>query len=230
MPAEPVTECRLALVEKTWPFADERAVDIAAHWDRAVRELPTMWDGRVLLTTDWSISGGTLSGTCTEVAYSAYHAWRTWNYPDSSVFNCFGPAVIRSRDGALLFGRMSDFTSNGGQVYPVAGMLDLADVGPDGTIDLFASTVREMREETGLPETLFRPGPQIVVGHGQLLSVAQVMDFDEDAETLARRIREFIRSEKDPELEDVVVLRRPSDLPAERSFPFCAEILRHILR
>ena len=229
IPAVPLRDCILNLTDAAWPFERERATDIETHWREAVAEKPAMWDGRVLLMLDWTFEDGLLTGAFADVAYSSYHAWKTWNFPDRSVVNCFGSAMILSSDGALLYGVMAASTSNGGKIFPVAGMLDHNDVGPGGAIDIFASIGRELEEETGIPVSECRRGDRFALRDGQLLSIAEILHFDETAEALARRIRAMIAADPDPELEDVVIIRRASDLDKERSLGFAHGIAEHIL-
>ena len=229
MPIHALSECRLNLTETPWEFEQERRDEIARFWQEALRRTPTMWDGKVILTMNRTLKNGILSGECTQVSFSSYLAWRSWDCPDPSVFNCFGSAVIRSADGAILLGRMAASTANAGKVYPIAGMLDSKDVAEDGSIDIFASTGRELSEESGLSIEECRRGPVFAASMGQFLSVAQVLDFDDEAEALADRVRTFIASEKDPELDDVLIVRRPSDLDGEVSYDFCRETVSHVL-
>jgi len=226
---EPLRACHLTLSEAPWPFERERAIEIQAHWRAAVADKPAMWNGRVLLLIDWTLEDGVLAGRCADVAYSSYHAWKTWGFPDTSVVNCFGSAVIRSSDGAILYGVMASSTSNGGQIYPVAGMLDHSDVGEGGAIDVFASIGRELEEETGIPVSECRRGARFAIRDGQLISVAEILDFDATAEDLARRVRATIAADPDPELQDLVIIRKPADLNMDRSFGFAHRIAERIL-
>jgi len=221
--------CDLTLGDGSWPFETDRADEIREHWRGAVAEKPAMWDGRVLLMTEWTLADGVLEGRFADVAYSSYHAWKTWGFPDVSVVNCFGSAMIQSSDGALIYGIMAASTSNGGKIFPVAGMLDHQDVTGDGTIDIFASVGRELAEETGLSVSDCRRGDRFAIRDGQLLSIAEVMRFDETADNLAARIRAMIAADPDPELEDVVVLRKASDLDMNRSLGFAHRIADHLL-
>lgn len=229
MQVQPLHRCSLTLGDGSWPFEVDRAEEIRDHWRDAVADKPAMWDGRVLLMTEWSLAGGALQGRFADVAYSSYHAWKTWGFPDVSVVNCFGSAMILSADGALIYGIMAASTSNGGNIFPVAGMLDHQDVREDGTIDIFASVGRELAEETGLSVSECRRGDRFAIRDGQLLSIAEVLQFDETADVLAARIREMIAADPDPELEDVVVLRQATDLDMNRSLGFAQRIAEHLL-
>lgn len=229
MQVQPLVECRLTLTQGNWSFETERQAEIAAHWQEAVREKPAMWDGRVFLMSNWTLEDAVLTGQFVDVSYSSYHAWKSWGFPDDSMVNCFGSAIILSSDRALIYGAMAASTSNGGKIFPVAGMLDHSDADDGGTIDVFASVGRELQEETGLPVFECRRGDRLAVREGQLLSIAEVLHFNATADELAERIRATIASEPDPELEDVVILRKAADLDMGRSLKFAHAIAEHIL-
>lgn len=229
MQVQSLAECRLTLTPGHWAFETDRQAEIAAHWQEALRDKPAMWDGRVFLMSDWALEDAVLTGQFVDVSYSSYHAWKSWGFPDDSMINCFGSAIILSSDGALIYGAMSASTSNGGKIFPVAGMLDHSDADDGGTIDVFASVGRELQEETGLPVSECRRGDRLAIREGQLLSIAEVLHFDATADELAERIRATIASEQDPELEDVVILRKATDLDRGRSLGFAQAIADHIL-
>ncbi len=188
-----------------------------------------MWDGRVLMMQDWSLEEGVLTGAFADVAYSSFHAWKTWGFPDPSIVNCFGSGVLRAADGALIYGVMGRTTSNAGRVYPVGGTLDHDDVREGGAIDMFGSIARELTEETGLTVAECRRGDRLAVRDGQLMSIAEVLDFPEDADTLAARIRTTIAAQDDPELDDVMIVRRATDLDPARTFGFARMIAEKLL-
>lgn len=225
----PLSRCRLRLTGGHWDFERRRAAEIGRHWQAARARKPAMWDGRVLMMARHRLAGGALEGDLVDVAYSSYHAWKSWDFADDDVVNCFGSAVLATADGALVYGVMAPGTSNGGLIYPVAGMLDHGDVADDGTIDIYAATARELEEETGIGIASCRRAGQFAVRERGLLSVAQVLRVDWDADALAGRIRDFLAADADPELQDVVVLRRPADLDPDRSFGFARRIAELVL-
>ena len=71
-----VAELDFAYQPRPWPFAIERAADIARHWRERTAERPEMFDGRVLLLGSrefaWRGDGAkVLRGAYFEVDYSA---------------------------------------------------------------------------------------------------------------------------------------------------------------
>ena len=224
-----VSHIDLQLSDDAWPFEQERQAEIASHWAARLAEKPAMFDGRVLGTYEPRLDNGVFSGRLIETSFSAFLAWRDWGFPDTDYFNLFGSAVIASNDGAYLFGIMGAHTSNAGMIYPCGGSLEPADVGPDGLVDLWGSTAREMREETGLNAAEATLAGDFIITTGQLLSASRIYRFDLPAETLVRRIEADLETQEDRELDGIAVLRHLSDLDQGRSPRYAIELLGHLL-
>lgn len=101
----------------TWPFAEARRAEIAAHFADMQREKPALWNGRVLLGRNPVFSGDRFSASYFETDFASFLAWRDWGFPDSSVFNGFGMGALRCADGAFVLGEMGEHTSNAGRIY-----------------------------------------------------------------------------------------------------------------
>jgi GNAT superfamily N-acetyltransferase/8-oxo-dGTP pyrophosphatase MutT (NUDIX family) len=208
-----------------WEFETARRPEIEAHWAEACRANPYLWDGRTLKMTDYRLRNGHLTGTLRECAFSAFLAWRDWGAPDLVTRNIFGSAIVRSADGALLYGVMSDKTANAGKVYPPGGNLDPEmDMAPDGRVDILGAIYRELEEETGLKADETRAGPLFTVFDGPRVAVALVLDVPEAAAPLRRRIIEHSRLSDEQELSDIRILRGPDDLATPDLVPFCRDL------
>ena len=130
--------------------------------------------------------------------------------------NCFSAGALRAADGAFLLGRMARHTANAGKIYFPAGTPDPGDVGADGAVDLMGSVLRELAEETGLLASEVSPGPRWYAAlAGARIGLMRPLRLREASDKLAARIRAFIAGEKEPELEDVVVVREPAGLVPE---------------
>ena len=163
-----VAELDFAYQPRPWPFAFERADDIARHWRERKAARPAMFDGRVLLlgARQFAARGdgaAVLRGAYFEVDYSAFLGWRDFGFPDATVANCFSMAALRASDGAFLLGEMGAHTANAGMIYFAAGTPDANDIF-DGRVDLMANIQRELLEETGVApqEVAFGAGWTIV--------------------------------------------------------------------
>jgi len=155
----------LAFAPRPWPFADAEAERIADHWRARVAKQPRLYNGRVLLLGRHALGDGphgtTLSGEYFETDFAAFLAWRDFRFPDPTVANAFSMAALVGADGAFLLGEMAAHTANAGATYFPAGTPDPNDVF-DGKVDLTASALRELQEETGIAadEVVFAPaGP-----------------------------------------------------------------------
>jgi ADP-ribose pyrophosphatase YjhB (NUDIX family) len=190
---------------------------------------PDIWNGRVLMARAPRLSGGVLTVRFQETDYASFVAWRDWGWPDRSVYNCFGSAVIVGSDGALLYGRMGGGTLNAGLLYPPGGSLEPTDVDAAGRVDVLASIDRELREETGLDAGTARRGVLLAVRDGQRISIAQALHFPEPAAMLRERVAAFIASESRPELAGAEVVSSASR-PDSGSPGYAVEIARYFLK
>ena len=148
--------------------------------------------------------------------------------PGPPVYNCFGSAVVRSRDGALLYGRMAAHTLNPGKIYPPGGSLEPDDVQADGRVDVMGSIVRELKEETGLDAADARDGGLLLIHDGPRIAIAQLYDFDLDAAELAAKANAYLASQQDDELDGIEIIASSSQIDA-RMPPFAAKLARHLL-
>lgn len=208
-----VTTLDLHLEPGRLRFERENEARIKAYFATQQARNPYIWDGRILLFESWSIAGGVLSGTAHEAAFSTLLAWRDWGFPDAGIANLFGSAAILSADGALVLGRMSHDTVNGGKVTLPGGSLEPSDVLADGRVDIDGSIARELAEETGLTaaEGSIEDGYVVSADCG-LISIARLIRFSETAAALAARIDAFLATQARPELDGVVTVRRRADL------------------
>jgi 8-oxo-dGTP pyrophosphatase MutT (NUDIX family) len=218
----------IALAEPGWTFATKRRSEIDDYWKELKSRRPGIWNGQMLLGRRPRLDGDRLILRCFATDYASFIAWRDWGWPDRDVIDCFGAGVIRSSDGALLFGRMAEHTLNGGRIYPPSGGLEPRDVGADGRIDVIGSMRRELAEETGLDAGEARWGPLWAVADGCRLALAQELQFSATAAELARRVEAHMAFQQRPELTGIAVLRDGDELSAELP-GFAAAIARQIL-
>jgi 8-oxo-dGTP pyrophosphatase MutT (NUDIX family) len=212
-----------------WPFLVEQADAIAACWASESAANPALFDGRVLVARELAVAGGTVRGRYVEVPFSALLHWRRLGFPPADASNCFGAAVARSRDGAVLLGVMAAHTANAGRIYFPCGTPDPDDV--DGTrVDIEGSILRELEEETGLGPVLARPADQRwLVRDGALACCARRVDVDLDAAALERTVRAHLDSEAHPELADILVARSLSDLDGKPVMAFARTLAAELL-
>ncbi len=217
---EPVSGCTLQVEPGDWPFAKREADRIERHWLEARDSNPALWNGRILRARQPVLSDGHLEAKLVETDFAAYLAWRDWGFPDPTHYSVFGSAVIRSREGHLLFGKMGDHTSSAGMIYPPGGSLEPGDTETDGSVDIFKSLRREMEEETGLTGDGAVIEGDLVVWWGQLISVTRVFRYDAPASELLEQIRDNICTQENAELADMVVLKTTEDIDKTATKPY----------
>ncbi|MEO9528627.1 GNAT family N-acetyltransferase [Roseibium sp.] len=212
-----------------WAFEMDNEQEILSHFEDAKKRIALLWNGRTLKLTGFRFEDGVFSGSCCESSFAAHLAWRDWGAPDTSAFNLFGSAILRSGDGALLYGVMSAHTATGGLIYPPGGNLDLADLTPDGKVDAVGAIYRELEEETGLTGKDVRPRELLIAFDGPRISIAQLFDIDGKAENLRERILRFSEASEEQELADIRIIRHRKDLEDPSMVPFARAIGDYLL-
>ena len=225
-----VAELDFRLGSYDWPFARERAEDIAAYWAARKANTPALYDGRVLLLARHELNSRAdgrlaLRGVFFETNFSAMLAWREWGFPGGEVCNAFSMAALLSSDGAYLLGEMGPHTSTAGAIYFAAGTPDAKDVFGD-RVDLAASARRELEEETGVAARETRHGEDWVVAYAPpRIACMKIMRLDLTAEAAKARIDAFLASEREPELARMHIARAPGDLDPARAPKFVRDFL-----
>ncbi|WP_428671400.1 GNAT family N-acetyltransferase [Roseibium sp.] len=219
----------ITLSPEPWPFETQNRAAIDAHFEEARKRIPLLWNGRTLKLTDYHFENGTFTGTCRECSYAAFLAWRDWGAPDPTAFNFFGSAILRSSDGALLYGVMSERTATAGQIYPPGGNLDPTDLAPDGKVDVTGATYRELEEETGIAKDCVEAACSLVVFDGPRIAVIQVFDTGIPAEELRERIVRHSLATGEQELADMRILRSRQDLEDPAIVPFARSAGAYLL-
>ena len=206
----PISSFDLRLHAGTWSFAEAEKPRIAEHWRKLADANPRIWNGDVLICAETRIADTVLTGRFIKTDYASFVAWRDWGWPDKTVSNLFGSAIVHSSDNALLYGRMAGHTLNAGKIYPPGGSLEMKDVSADGHVDVMGSLIRELAEETGLDAAHAERGELLAIIDGPRLSVAQVFRFASPAERLAEQVRRYLRDGHEDELSDIEIVRASS--------------------
>ena len=205
------------LEQKPWRFAEVEAAAIEAHWTQALLAKPRMFNGRVLLqhrgTVEREPDGRRVfRGAYLETDFKAFLAWRDFGFPSAGVRNGFGMAALSSADGAFIMGEMSAHTANAGVVYFASGTPDPQDV-RDGRVDIEGSVRRELEEEMGLSprDVSFDPGFTLVMDAVRVGFMKRVR-APESTDALLARIQAFLKTEKEPELARLHVVRSAAEI------------------
>jgi len=209
-----VTQLDLKFQPWSWPFADERRADIAAHFAVKQREKPKIWNGRILLARNPVFTGNRFSASYSDVDFASFLAWRDWGFPDKGVFNGFGMGALRCSDGAFVLGEMSQHTANAGRIYFPSGTPDLNDV-RDGAVDMSGSVGREVEEETGLTSADYRAGAHWdCVVSDAVVAMIKVLEVDSSGAALQTRIEANLARQSQPEFSAIHLVRAASDFTA----------------
>ena len=212
MPVVPVERVEMSFAPRPWPFAVERRAEIDACFAQLQREKPALWNGRVLMMHQHTITAGKLRGAFLETDFASLLAWRAFEFPDQTIKVCFPMSALHSADGAFLLGLMAPHTANAGQLYFPTGTPDPDDVRGD-KVDFDGSLLRELAEETGLgpADVAAAPGWHAVFA-GPRIPLIKLLQVAEPAASLRARILAHLAREPEPELCDIVIVRSRADL------------------
>ncbi|MBR1125383.1 NUDIX hydrolase [Bradyrhizobium lablabi] len=209
-----VTTLDLRVTQWAWPFAQARRAEIDAHFADQQRIRPKLWNGRVLLARNASLSRDAISADYFETDFASFLAWRDWGFPDGEVFNGFGMGALRSSDGAFVLGEMSAHTANAGRIYFPAGTPDLDDI-RDGAVDIPGSIAREAEEETGLTPADYRAGDHWdCIDTGTSFAMIRILQSDLSGEELRGVIEANLARQASPELCAIHLVRKRNDITA----------------
>jgi 8-oxo-dGTP pyrophosphatase MutT (NUDIX family) len=208
----PVDAIDVVLDPSPHPFELGKADAIADNWRREVAAKPALFDGRVVLLSEFGYDAGRLFGRCHAVGYSTFLYWRKDRAGTAA--HAFAHPMLVCSDNALIAIRMAAHTVNAGRVYFAAGSFEPEDF-PGGRVDAHGNMVREVREETGLDISDVPRGDR----HHALSTERGTVIFrryhlDATADEIATRIAAFVAREEEPEIEGPVVIRNAHDLPA----------------
>lgn len=219
----------LRLTDGVWVFAEQHREDIADHWARRLRETPGFFNGAVHVLTAHTVSDGVLSAQFVRTDFKSFLYWRETGWPDTSVMDAFGSALILSAEGHVLLGHQSAGHLNSGFWYPPGGFIDARDVGADGVIDIEGSVAREIAEETGLGVPAIRRGSGYVVTIvGPVLSIAVPYHSVLTGAALLTEAARHLSADGDSELSDLMLVD-PGNPTAGIAMPeYARALLTHL--
>ncbi len=213
-----------------WPFALGHREAVDAHWREAVEANPSFFNGCIFLMKDIDIADGVFTASFVKTEFKSFLYWKACGFPEAGVWDGFGSALLRSAEGHVVLGRQTLGHVNSGLTYLPGGFIDQRDVRADHSIDIGASIAREVKEETGLAtgDMELRPGFYLT-RLGRQISVAAEYRSSLAAEDLRVKLLEHIAGEDEPELADVVIVRRPPDQHDDGLAAYARVLLGHIL-
>jgi 8-oxo-dGTP pyrophosphatase MutT (NUDIX family) len=208
----PVAGVDVRLDPAPHPFELANEAAIARNWQAETARNPALFNGTVVLLSELSYSDRRLIGRCHAVGFATFLYWRR-NRNTAPAEHSFAHAVLVSRDRALIAVRMGMHTANAGRVYFAAGSFEPADF-RDGLVDLDYNMEREVREETGLDIARAKRDPAYhAYSSEQGTVIFRGYHLDDDAETIAARIRDFVAADPEPEIDGPVIIRSSSARP-----------------
>jgi 8-oxo-dGTP pyrophosphatase MutT (NUDIX family) len=201
-----------------WEVPRRHAAAIEDYWQQAMQRSSQMFNGTVLIQHRGAIEGRVFRAGYSATDYKSFLGFLRLDIGSPGVRNGFGMAALRASDGAFLMGQMGPGTANAGMVYFAAGTPDMSDV-VEGRVDLAGSVIREMCEETGLTEDEVRVGEGwTVIFAPKRVAFMRPVTIDLPAEVARARMLERMKTLKEDELSDIVIVR-PDDPLTDTRMP-----------
>jgi ADP-ribose pyrophosphatase YjhB (NUDIX family) len=223
-----VARCHLTAGETVWDFGNHHSTAIEAHWKAAKANNPGYFNGRVFMLTEGEVAKDQFSGVLMAVDFKDFIWWRENPALDTRVRDCFGSALVVSRDNHVMLARQREGNINAGLSYLPGGFIDERDVADDGTVDIVTSVLRELAEETGLQSTdLTCAADLLVTTIGNQVSLSVVLHSDREASELKARVSEFLEADPDGELDAVMFVTKEADLNSYRVPDYARCLVRH---
>ena len=227
-----LTECRLAVADSAWTFAEEYAVAIEQNWAAACAQNANLFNGDMFIVDTWSIDQGVLAARVLPTKFAPYLYWRSAGRPAADGYDeAFALCVVVSSDGGVLLAESVSGTLNEGLYGPPGGLLDRRDVsGDDAGLDVSGAAVRELHEETGLlaGEMARQPG-YLLARVAPYLGVASVFRSALAGPDLVGRVKTFLDGQAEPELAEPRVVYSVEELDRLPLTPFARLLTRHVL-
>jgi len=227
-----VSDCRLRVMPGGWDYARAHAAAIDAHWQARLQTNPGYFNGVVHVIADGAAASrevGVFSADLIASDFKSFLYWKECGYPPAGVRDAFGSAILRSAEGHVLLGRQSAGNINAGLAYLPGGFIDDRDVDGDGVVDIGASIVRELAEETllGPSNVTIVPGFRIV-RCGVQVAMAREFRSALSADALRARIVDALCGQEQAELADIVIVRSMDDVARENVPAYAALALSHV--
>jgi 8-oxo-dGTP pyrophosphatase MutT (NUDIX family) len=222
----PIEQADVRLVHRPRPFARNNLAEIDAHWQRRTAEQPQLYNGCILMLDNWSLSNGRFAGECVATNYKDFLYLRECNKPNRDNPDFFPAAALHSQEGWLILGRMASHTTNSGYIYPPCGGLHPDDV-IDGTVDLDGCMIREVQEETGLLLSRSQFDAPMLVFDDRRIVYLRPTIIPEPAIDIANRIEQFLKTQQEPELAGVYIVKSTADIRPAKMPPFVIAYIEH---
>ena len=225
-----VASCDLIVGTGAWAYATGHREAILAEFDEQKRAHPGYFNGEIQILLDHRLEGDRFVGHFARSDFASFVYWRAHGHQDETVRDCFGCAVVRSREGHIVLGVQAGGNLNSGRAYFPSGFIDPADVGADGRIDIDGSILREIVEETGVrAEALTRKSGYILVAAGMSIAIAAEYVSQLSAAALRAQMTANLAREEAPELVEILTVGNLADIAGRPTTPHVEPLLRALL-
>ncbi|MFM7084807.1 MAG: NUDIX hydrolase [Hyphomicrobium sp.] len=225
-----VTSCELSVDHFEWSFRHNYAQEISHYWTHRCSDNPHFFDGTVHLLSDFNTDKGHFRGKLFPIDFKSFLYWREHGHKDCTVYDIFGSALLRSKEGAVLLGRQRKGHINQGLFYFPGGFIDPRDV-VSNKVCIRSSVVREVVEETGLPFSHLLPCPNFVITECQRqISIGVEIKTHLSTWELINTITNYLSKDSHSELEEVIAVSHHSQIDPLKVPKYASTLLDYVLR
>lgn len=204
-----VSRLTLGVDPTRWSFGSERQNEVDAHWTRCIQTNPSYFNGIVYTATALSVTGEAAHARLQPIEFREFLFWRLNGMPEVGLLDAYGGAILRSREGHVMLVRAAATMLSAGKLTFVTGFLDANDLSSENTLDLGASTRRELGEEVGLgPAAVTAVSGPIVARDREKLMFGIEYRSPLDARALRDAMLAHARRAAEPEVADVVIVEQ----------------------
>ena len=188
-------------------YTEDNKSFIAANWEKAVTANPTLFDGEIYLAPEAHLDGHVFEASFRRTSFATLMYWRD-DRATEKPWHIFGVGIMVSAEGHLIAARMSSHNAVAGRVYFPAGSIDDHDI-VGARADYEANMAREVFEETGIELGIARAEAKthLVTADGSI-ALFRRYHFDMSTTELLRRIEDNIAKQAEPELSEIIPVRR----------------------
>ncbi len=244
-----VSDCQLVVTSRIWGYGATNKQEIESYWQKQKKQNALLFNGTVHVAEALELRDNVFNASLARTDFKTFLHWRSKGFPaperpstgplpddlgfrqpETKPRDCFGSALIRSACGAVLLGRQREGHINGGLAYLPGGFIDDRDVSSDGRVNISRSIAREVAEETGLEvDANKRKSGYMITFCAHQVSIAVEYRWDLPAEDLRALMLAAIAQQKDPELDDIKIVRHAAQMTQISVPPYVRLLLAHVL-
>lgn len=224
----PFQKTQIRCLGTPWPFALTYAADIEAHWEKRLKEKPSLFNGHTFIAKSVRLEKDTVIAELYDTPYKVFLFWRDHPGCDESVKHLISVPLVITSDRALLLGEMGSHNATGGLIYPPCGTFSAEDVKPNGLIADRDCAIRELEEETGLQGEEFVDEGGLLAFAGRSAVLLRQCKLQQSSKDVRADVEQYLVNQDMPELSAVHFVTGVGQIPSARTVPYVEKIIHQL--